>query len=350
MKRDAIQFEEWRGLYEVMEKIKELAPWEWMNEHDIFGVENPETKELGFVSVMGALGEHYAISVYRGSEGLFGFLSLLDIPPGEPGMFSEYLLEIPQLQASFEDRDMLTARDLKVIKSLGLKYRGRKSWPLFRSFKPGFFPWYLESEEIRFLQYALEQILDVAPRFKEDPLVLEPGREETIMVRVASKKGNNLAWRDEKMKIDPPDPEQINILVNVDIMDAVKKLPPSESEFEIDVFMYPMPVQEKRGDRPFYPYAFMIVDGNSGHVASVELLNPGASLGNMWAEVPNKLVENLEKLKVLPKRILVSSDLLYDLFYPLSEDLGFVLEAWEELPNLDDAKHGLLEFLRMRNT
>ncbi|RLB04178.1 MAG: hypothetical protein DRG83_05420 [Deltaproteobacteria bacterium] len=82
----------------------------------------------------------------------------------------------------------------------------------------------------------------------------------------------------------------------------------------------------------------------------MELLNPGASLGNMWAEVPNKLVENLEKLKVLPKRILVSSDLLYDLFYPLSEDLGFVLEAWEELPNLDDAKHGLLEFLRMRNT
>ncbi len=349
MNQNSTGYEEWRGLYEVMGKIKELAPWEWMNEHDIFGVQNPETKELGFVSVMGALGEHYAVSVYRGAEGLFGFLSLLDIPPGEPELFSEFLLEIPQLQASFEDRNMLTAKDLKIIKSLGLKYRGKKSWPLFRSFKPGFFPWYLEPGEVRFLQYALEQTLDVATRFRDNPMVLEPQSKEAVMVRVAKKKGNRLVWEDTEMTVTPPEPEQISIIVDGEAMDAVRKMSPTEDEFEVDVFMYPMPVQEKKSERPFYPYAFMIVDGGGGQVLSVELLNPGTSLGNMWSEVPNKLVENLEKLKVLPKRVLVSSDLLYELFFPISEILGFELEAWEELPNLDDAKYGLLEFLRQRN-
>jgi len=349
VKQRPTDHEQWRGLYEAMAKIRDLAPWDWMSEHDIFGVQNPETKELGFVSIMGALGEHFAISVYLGSHGLYGFLSLFDIPPGEPELFSEYLLEIPQLQASFEDHAMLTPQDLDIVKNLGLSYSGKKAWPLFRSFKPGLFPWYLEPAEIRFLQYALEQTLDVAPRFKEDPWVIEPG-DELLMVRVASKKGNSLVWEDRAMQIDPPDPDPIDILLNANAIRSVQRLPQGEQEFEIDVFMYPIPVQEKKGERPFYPYALMIVDGETGHVVSVELLSPKTSLVAMWAEVPNRVLENLEKLKTLPKRILVSSDLLYELLIPVSEELGFILEAWEELPNLEDAKYGLLEFLRYRNS
>ncbi len=40
-----------------------LAPWQWMTEVDLFGIEHPVTGELGFVSVMGQLGEHLAIAV-----------------------------------------------------------------------------------------------------------------------------------------------------------------------------------------------------------------------------------------------------------------------------------------------
>ena len=345
-----MKYDEWRGLYDAMNDIGELAPWEWMSEHDIFGVQNPETNEIGFVSVMGELGEHYAISLYRGAQGLYGFLSLFDIPAGEPEVFSEFLLEIPQLQASFEDRNMLTSRDLKTIKELGLKYRGRKAWPLFRSFKPGYFPWYLDSGEIRFLQYALEQTLDVAPRFKDNPLVLDPENDEKILIRAAYKKGNSLVWQDTYKVIEPPVPEEISISVDADLLNVVGQLPVSDIEFEVDVFRYPMPVQDKRGERPYYPYAFMMVDGSSGVVISMELMNPGTSLGNMWSEVPNVLLKRLSGLKIMPKRILVSSDLLYDLIFPLSENLGFSLEAWEELPNLDDAKYSLLEFLRMRGS
>jgi hypothetical protein len=59
---------EWRRLYESAVRIKEMSPWEWMTETDVFGVRSPETGELGFVSVMGLLGEHYAVSLYLGSE------------------------------------------------------------------------------------------------------------------------------------------------------------------------------------------------------------------------------------------------------------------------------------------
>ena len=49
----------WRRLYEAAIRVKELAPSEWMFEDAVFGVQDPETGKLGFVSVMGQVGEHF---------------------------------------------------------------------------------------------------------------------------------------------------------------------------------------------------------------------------------------------------------------------------------------------------
>ncbi len=73
MEEKSPTIDEWRELYESVVRVKEIAPWEWMTEADVFGVQNPETDELGFVSVMGMLGEHYAVSLYLGSKGLYEF-------------------------------------------------------------------------------------------------------------------------------------------------------------------------------------------------------------------------------------------------------------------------------------
>jgi hypothetical protein len=33
--------EQWRRLYEAAVGVKELSPWEWMTETDVFGVQDP---------------------------------------------------------------------------------------------------------------------------------------------------------------------------------------------------------------------------------------------------------------------------------------------------------------------
>src|SRR5207237_10146788 len=125
--------------YDLAVQVRELAPWEWMMESDVFGVEMPETRETIFVSVMGALGKYFAVAVYPHADAVRAFWALENDDEAQP----ERILEISQIHASFEDARHLESEDRRVLKRLGLSFRG-KSWPIFRSYSPGFAPWFLE--------------------------------------------------------------------------------------------------------------------------------------------------------------------------------------------------------------
>ena len=74
-----------------------------------------------------------------------------------------HLVPCLRLTVSFEDRKFLRKPDFQVIKELELKFRGRNSWPLFRSYQPGYLPWYLTKDEARYLTLALQQAICVEP-------------------------------------------------------------------------------------------------------------------------------------------------------------------------------------------
>jgi len=148
----------------------------------------------GFDYVMGNLGEHYALGVYLGAEGLATYLQ---IQSGvfEPPDISALLIQ-KCLMASYEDREFLEQPDRALIKELGLKFRGRNAWPLFRSYRPGYHPWFVTNTEARFLTIALVQAVDVALRLKHDPQLLTPPRKGHYLVRVSEQRADGLHWSD----------------------------------------------------------------------------------------------------------------------------------------------------------
>jgi hypothetical protein len=340
MAGDAPKSEEWRGLYEAAVRVKGLAPWEWMTEADVFGVQNPETDELGFVSVMGMLGEHLAMSLYLGPEGLYEFWAfegmghLLD-PEG--------LLELPQLQASFEDRGELHDKDRKVIKELGLKFRGRNAWPMFRSYGPGLYPWFVEAPEARFLTYALDQLTDVAPRFRETPSLLEPpGGESRLLVRVPREEDGALVWEDRVMDVPPPEPRTIEIEMDPRVVEDLERLPRGGNLIEIDFFRMPAAVREKKA-RPYFPYMLLMVEAGSGAPLGMDLLKPDPSLEAAWASIPATAADQLVKVGSVPRKVTAGSELLFELLHPLAEALNFELELSPVLPTLHPVKEFLLQ-------
>lgn len=343
-KLDAPSLEEWKRLYELAARLKKLAPWEWMHESEIFGVQNPETKEIGFVSVMGMLGEHLALGVYLGAEGLYGFWDFQDDKHETEPLA---LFDIPQLQASFEDRQQLEKQDRELIKQLGLKFRGAQDYPMFRSTKPGFMPWFIMSEEARFLIYAIEQTLEVAPRVKEDPLILShenDDEDEMYLVRVAEAENGKLVWRDEMKRIPPPELKHFTVRVSPEMLDQLRVFPRNKNLiFEIDLFPAPTPIREKNS-RPYFPKMLMAAETNSRFILGFELLKPHEDALKTQAEIPQKLIEILSTHKVLPGEIRVGSNLLFNILKSFTQQLNVQLRQTDDLIAIRDAKEGMFGF------
>ncbi|MGH9768050.1 MAG: DUF7309 domain-containing protein [Blastocatellia bacterium] len=331
--------EEWRKLYAAAGRVKEMAPWEWMMEDEVFGVQNPESDVTGFISVMGAGGEHFAIALYPDANALYDFLYLHEA--GEEGLADEVgadrVLEIPQLQASFEDREQLRKEDRDVIKKLNLKFRGANNWPLFRSYAPGLFPWYLTSSEARFLTAALEQLLDVAPRVRDDEDILYGKDDDDFLVRVPRKENNRVIWGDKISRVPEPEKKAATPApLDPQRLEALKKLPEVTNIIEMELTMLPMPVQEKKG-RPFFPYLLMLAEANSGMILANDMLEPLPSLDAMRRELPIKVADHLLQLGVRPETIAVRTETTARLLAPLAAELGIRIKQSPQLPALDAA-------------
>jgi hypothetical protein len=325
-------------LYEAAVRFRDAHPWEWMTETDLFGIQNPETEEIYYASIMGMRGEHRALALYQGSQGLYRFWHFQETAETAP---PEALFEIPHLQASFEDRNMLNQKDREIIKSLGLKFRGRGAWPMFRSYQPGYVPWFVTAQEARCLTWGLEQSLEVAQRFERDPALLQPPDQESYLVRVPRQERKALTWEERWLRPPPPAAQPIEIKMDLRALAHLHRLPRGKMNLQVDLFMFPARIREKDA-RPYFPYSLLLVDAQSGFVLGTELLAPEPSLEAMWGTVPLKLVQTLVRTRALPARITVRSDLLKALLEPLTDELGIQLRQSHSLRALDSAKEFLV--------
>ena len=184
-----VSSELWSELHGAGVAFRDLKAWTWMYDSDLFGVQCPDTGQIGYCAIMGNLGQVFALNVYLGSEGLAGYWTMVDRSDALESTRRALAAVAGHqlcLMASFEDRAELDRRDLAVIKGLGLRFRGRNQWPVFRSHRPGYLPWFLETSEVQFLTVALRQAMEVAQAVKRDPDYLEdlaPG-EDTHVLRL----------------------------------------------------------------------------------------------------------------------------------------------------------------------
>jgi len=338
---------EWRALYAAANHIASLAPWTWMQETDVFAVEDPDTGDIGFVSVTGSLGEHLSVTVYRGVRALYQFLELQRQDPVDMRDAAESILEIPQLQASFEDRKVLQLLDLVTIKSLKLRYRGAKGWPMFRSYVPGYTPWIITPAEARFLTHVLEQVPAVAPRFIENPGLIDVDDPEKFLLRAAGRQGDALVWGESIIRVPPPPSAPISIALPAATVDALSEMPRDGEPVEADFFLVPASIGPETERRP-YIYMLLLVGSRSGMVVGHDVLTATPTLDVMLGEVAGHVARSLTECSSLPSVIRVPSERLYDLLRPLALKLDVPLEIESELRALDEARAALKHMLSQR--
>lgn len=326
----------WKKLYALASEIKLLKPWEWMSEHDIFGVYDPHSDITGYISVMGMLGEHYAVTAYRGPQAVIDLDKLADGPqPMSPDLF----LEIPQLMLSFENPEQLDKKDRDLIKKLGLNFRGKNAWPFFRSTRPGFFPYFLDDDEQEAMVVYLEQAVHVLKRAEIDQDILFPTDDEFEEKFLVRRPGDGEAntWEDHVEEILGGPLKKLEIVFDKELFTNYRQRPAGILTFEMDFFLLNSPVIEENSP-PCFPYILMLIEQSSEMIIGFEMLTPRLGFHQMLEEVPIKLLALLSGQPSKPKEIHIQSERLVSIFGEILSNWGIKMELKPELKILNLAR------------
>lgn len=334
---EKITLDEWKKLYQTAIKFKNIECWNWMDDTDIFGVGNIETNEIGYCCIMGNAGQMYGISIYIGNDGLKSYMDTLypDIPLEDIGYIQNCIT------IYFQDREDLNKEDLKLIKDVELKFRGKKQWPKFRNYKPNYHPANLSRNEVKYMTYALEQIIDVALRCKENENLIHPEDENLIFTRVSKTVDNEIVWEDSYVKVDINENYSEYENVNEIALKRIKDNKPRKTGiWEVDFFNAPVMVKEK--GRPFYPLMFMIAEAGSGAMLEMKM---SSDFESYIGEFRDEFIDLVTKSKHIPEVIVVQRKSTFQMLELISQKLGIELQTVEELYNIQEFRKGLKEFL-----
>jgi len=116
---------------------------------------------------------------------------------------------------------------------------------------------------------------------------------------------------------------------------------PVRGTMELDYIFSGAPVGEKNERKSFACIA-LAVDAETGIVYAPEMTGANVAPGDAIAKV---FLKAIQANRTLPKEVRVRSQKLKDSVAPIMESFGVKLRVASQLPAMDEARDGLLEFL-----
>ena len=213
-----------------------------------------------------------------------------------------------------------------------------RAWPMFRRYRPGHLPWFLEAADVQILTTVLEQTLEVAPRVRADASLVWPPGQGQFLVRTRSA---GARWVDRVERVVPP--AAPTFAVDPAVLERLGRLPRRPVALEADIFRLPGAVQDGDGP-PFLVYAAMLVDAASGVIVGAQLLEPRPALDRMLDRITTTVASMLLAAGMVPAEVRVRSDRAVAMLEPLAA-AGFALRQAQKLPALDTARTAMAESL-----
>ena len=339
-----VPMEIWKKLYDTAVRFREAAFWEFFDDDEVFAVEDPGTKEIGYCCVLGGLGEMFALCVYRGHEGwaIYQKLQKQEIDPERDDFFAIN----NALMAEFTDRGQLDKEDLRVIKELGYKFRGAKAYPAFRSYLPGYAPWFLAGSEAVFLEFALRCALDYYDEYDEEAVVLEQKGLNRIQLYSAKTEGGNATSFEKKwFRPEPPPPPAVPQLAidEIRLQKMKNTLGHSKDAWEAGFFYMPGGTVVDR-DRPYFPRLVTVADKRTGIILFSEVIDLEKGRFSSLAE---GLLNAMEKRRSFPAEIQVGEEVVLLTLKPLANSLNIRIKT-DNLSAIMEFKKAMADNFRKR--
>ena len=325
MRKEA-SIRQWNELYEVTINIKKFEPWKYLWDMDIITIILPEYEEPFYCSVMGKGGQCFAIAVYKGFESINGFFKLADAKSIPPNQLIRYQ---DNLTCYFGDREELSSKELKVIKDLGLKFRGRNQWIYYRSFKPNYTPYILEQDEVIELTYVFKNLFMSLKAMIEKNLKIDFEGGNSLY-RMYDKEQD--LWLNFEGPMQIPNRQAMTIVIENELLiQNIKKQKYLKNAVEFDTVFINSVVEDKKYERPIMPKMIVIADSKTGIMLHFNIMLPEDDEIKQILDLFIDFIINTGK----PKTIYVRDEYIHDLLSDLCKKINTKIIISEELPSID---------------
>ncbi|KXG77471.1 DUF7309 domain-containing protein [Thermotalea metallivorans] len=331
-----LSVEKLHRLFTAAARFNELKSWSWLEDEDILAIEEPDTKKIAYCCVMGSLGECIGIAVYVGDVGLNSYFYGLS---GEYVYDPEAMHMQNSLLITFEDREDIEKEDYELIKKSGVKFRGKKQWPMFRKYESGYFPWFLNDEELKFITVILEQAYEFALDAKQDKGLVIPKEDGKCRIR---------KWKDDQKwgyDVVPLHPKKESFKIpawkdEIRLRNLKKKVRKVDTVWEIDRFYSPSPIADE--ERPYYPMVMVVVDGQIGQILGMHLAKKDFCL----QEFQEYFVEVVENVGMVPSEVVFDKKDMHKTLEDILNKLGVKSFLAEELHMMPEIKYDMYDFFQ----
>ncbi|MGL4454207.1 MAG: DUF7309 domain-containing protein [Sarcina sp.] len=226
---------EWRKLYEIAIKIKELKPWVGDVSTDF--IEVREAKKTTLCNIIKGDNLFYGIVAYFGDKNidsfLYGLINYEEIP------FHQQIRYQNNLTCYFADREQVSDQDYKIIKELGLKFRGKKEWVFFKCMESDHDIRNINKNEVINFTKVLEQVYEGILDNKCKKVKYDEENGE-IQVRHFDKKRK--VWLTQKNNLENFEYSYTSICLSDEVLiKRMQKTKYNMTRLEFDIVSVPLP-------------------------------------------------------------------------------------------------------------
>jgi hypothetical protein len=263
--------EQWDEFYAVVGNLKNMAPWAYICSDDLIAIALEGGKVSVFCSVMGSANSCYGVSVYEGERGLRDINRCRTL--GETVLSPNFVMgDQTCLTLYWGDRSEVPPDQKAVIRQLGYKYRGSGNWPYVLSFESRYAPVTPDARGIEVLTETFKNLCTVTMALAEGQLTPKWTKEKMLVRIYAPETGLwEMGWA--------PIPEVPDMMPRVTLKDELlqarlQKAPRCQTKIIMDLVYLNARIVEKRGERPYHPLAFCMLDESAHQILCMEPLRP----------------------------------------------------------------------------
>ena len=325
-------------LYDLTSQVYGLRPWQWLAEDQLILARDPATGELCYCSVMGALGEVFSVHAYIGTE---GYRMFRKIQAEELAGAGEFFGSMRSVSVEFVAKTDTDALDRKLLAAFHHPTGKEIASPIFRSIRPGFYPWFVNEQEAQTLAVCMHATLRICTAVMSQRGLSFWDDADTFPL-VAPVEGEHPSRIQSIKAILPAEPPVAAVRSDDERFLALRHQDYAvRGVLELD-HIYTPTIVGKKNERKACICITLAVDADSGFVYSPEMTHANISPGEAMAKAFLKAVQ---ASRTMPKEVRVRSGRLKDSVAPLLESFGITIRVAKQLPALEQAQAALLRMM-----